>query len=64
MSDMDFSYDDFEQARRKLVETIKDNLTKEDKTFLLSFKNCMPDWSIYDFEQFPAVQWKLKKLQN
>lgn len=64
MSDVAFSYDDFEQTRLQLVNTIKKSLTKEDKAFLLSFKNCMPDWSIYDFEQFPAVQWKLKNLQK
>ena len=34
----------------------------ESKEFLLSFKNALPDWSIYDFERFPAVQWKLKNL--
>ncbi|WP_456866158.1 hypothetical protein [Galbibacter sp. BG1] len=21
-----------------------------------------PDWSVYDFERFPAVQWKLQNL--
>ena len=67
MSKEKFSYDDFEQTREKLVKEIKRGLTEQDKTFLLSIKSGAPDWSIYNFEYFPAVQWKLqnlKKLKN
>jgi hypothetical protein len=39
-------------------------LTDKDKEFLLSVKNVTPDWNIYDFERFPAVQWKLQNLQK
>jgi len=31
---------------------------------LLSVKNVTPDWIIYDFERFLAVQWKLKNLHK
>ena len=67
MSEEKFSYDDFEQTREKVVKEIKRRLTEQDKIFLLSIKNVTPDWSIYNFEHFPAVQWKLqnlKKLKN
>jgi len=67
MSEEDFSYEDYETTREKLINTIHQNLTEQDKAFLLSVKNLAPDWSIYDFEKFPAVQWKLhnlKKLKN
>lgn len=64
MSEKPFSYEDFEKTRGHLIETIYSNLTDEDKTFLLSIKNVEPDWSIYDFEKFPAVQWKLQNLQK
>jgi hypothetical protein len=30
----------------------------------LNIKNVTPDWSIYDFERFPAIRWKLQNLQN
>jgi len=29
---------------------------------LLSFSNLTPDWSIYNFERFPSIQWKLQNL--
>lgn len=64
MSEKPFSYEDFEKTRGRLIETIHSNLTDKDKTFLLSIKNAEPDWSIYDFEKFPAVQWKLQNLQK
>jgi hypothetical protein len=64
MSDVKFTYDDFERTREQLVETVNKSLTPKDKEFLLSVKNCEPDWSIYDFERFPAVQWKLHNLRK
>lgn len=64
MSDVPFTYEDFERTREQLVKTINQGLTDTDKKFLLSVKNCEPDWSIYDFERFPAVQWKLQNLRK
>jgi hypothetical protein len=58
------SPDAYEQTRERLIETIHASLTDEDKAFLLSVKNVEPDWGIYDFEKFPAVQWKLQNLQK
>lgn len=58
-----FSYEDFEITREKLVQIIHAHLTQVDKNFLLSVKNLTPDWSVYDFEKFPAVQWKMRNLQ-
>jgi len=63
MSSESFTYEDFEASRVQLIETIHGNLTAKDKEFLLSFNNLTPDWSIYDFERFPAVQWKLQNLK-
>lgn len=64
MSNEDFSYEEFETVRRRLIDTIHKSLTKEDKEFLLSVKNLKPDWSIYDFSRFPAIIWKLQNLQR
>jgi hypothetical protein len=64
MSNEDFSYEEFEIVRRRLIDTIHKSLTNEDKEFLLSVKNLEPDWSIYDFSRFPAIIWKLQNLQR
>ncbi len=64
MSDEPFSYEDFETTRSLLIQTIHENLTNIDKQFLLSFENGTPDWSLYDFEKFPSVQWKLQNVQK
>lgn len=62
MSSEPFTHEDFESIRTKLIDTIHQSLTAKDKEFLLSFGNLTPDWSIHDFEPFPAVQWKLQNL--
>ncbi len=64
MSDVEFTYSDFETTRERLVETVNKSLMAKDKEFLLSVKNCKPDWSIYNFARFPAVQWKLQNLRK
>lgn len=64
MSDEPFTYKDFEANRNLLIQTIHENLTDVDKQFLLSFENGTPDWSFYNFEDYPAVQWKLQNLQK
>ena len=64
MSKESFSYEEYELVRERLVKTIHAGLTPEDKQFLLSVKNATPDWSTYDFEQFPAISWKMKNLEN
>lgn len=64
MTAEDFTYEDYETVRETLVRIMRKSLTKEDKAFLLSVKNLTPDWSVYDFDRFPAVQWKLQNLQK
>ena len=62
MSPEPFTYVDFEKTREKLVNVIHQNLTDKDREFILNFGKGTPDWSIYDFERFPAIQWKLQNL--
>ena len=38
-------------------------LNNEDKQFLINFKKLSPEWDLYDFKDFPAVQWKMKNLE-
>lgn len=62
MSNLAFSYADYEATRRKLIDTVKTNLDQTDKRFLLSFNQLQPDWSVYDYQRFPSFKWKLFNL--
>ncbi|MEM8566225.1 MAG: nucleotidyl transferase AbiEii/AbiGii toxin family protein [Bacteroidota bacterium] len=59
-----FTYKDFETIREQLVINIADSWTDDDKQFLMGFLNLKPDWSIYDFEKFPSVLWKIQNLRK
>ena len=62
MTEKPFSYTDFEQTREKLIEVVRKELTESDKNFIINFEKASPDWSVYDFEKFPAIQWKFQNL--
>lgn len=64
MSEVPFSYEDYETTRKELIIILHQNLTASDKRFLLNFENATPDWQLYDFEKYPAVQWKLRNLKT
>jgi hypothetical protein len=64
MTDKAFTYEEYESVRKRLIATIHENLTDRDKKFLLSVKSVTPDWSIYDFQRFPSINWKLQNLQK
>ncbi len=62
MTQEPFSYKNFEETRDRLLTSLHDSLTNEDKEFIVAFKNTTPNWDYLDFKKFPAVQWKLKNL--
>lgn len=64
MSAKEFTYEEYESKRVKLVEAIGRNLNDEDKNFLLGFCRLEPDWDVYNFRGFPSVEWKLRNLQK
>ena len=64
MTNEPFDYSDFETTRKNLLVVIHQNLTTKDMDFLLSVQGLNPDWSVYNFERFPSVQWKLQNLQR
>ena len=64
MSVEPFTYSDFEKARQSLLEAIQGGLTLEDRKFMLSVKDLSPDWSVYDFKDFPSVKWKLQNIER
>lgn len=70
MSDIEFGYTDYENARHKLITLVNESLTDTDKDFLISFEAGIPDWRICcagDLGNYPSVKWKLQnigKLKN
>ena len=67
MSNLGFTYDDYEETRSKLIKNVRNIMTAEDKYFLVSFEQGDPAWeeSVYgDFAKYPSVQWKLLNLNK
>jgi len=67
MSDIEFTYEDFEVTREQLVKVVNSNLSETDRSFLLSFKRGNPDWNLFPvagLNDMPAIQWKLLNIQN
>ena len=63
----DISVEDLEETRDDLIQTINNAMTDKDKTFLVSFKNMAPDWSLLEgknIENMPAVRWKQYNLKK
>ena len=57
--------EELEEARKKLIKTIRQDLAVEERQFLLSFKEKAPKWELLGIEgvkKLPAVQWKLANL--
>jgi len=67
MAEEPFSYEEFEETRRLLIEKVDSDLTEAEMKFLISFKEGEPAWAEYgfsDFEKFPAIQWKLQNIRK
>ena len=62
MTEEPFSYANYEAVRLQMIATIQKSLTESDKAFLLSVADATPDWTIYNFEPYPAIAWKLQNL--
>lgn len=64
MTSEPFTYEDFENTRVIILEIIHNSLSKKDRDFIISFEEVKPDWTIYNFEKYPAIQWKLQNLEK
>ena len=67
MTQVPFTYTDFEATRNRLIADINAGFTDDDKRFLLSFKNAEPDWQLFPHDtlkDLPAMQWKLSNIQQ
>ena len=65
MTDIPFTYEEFEETRAKLISDVNNLMTEADKRFLVSFERGKPEWEGYEFEYFkdyPSVKWKLVNL--
>lgn len=61
------TYEDLEDVRKKLIQTVSESLTQAERAFLVSFKEGRPDWrqlGIDGVDKLPAVQWKLANLEK
>jgi predicted nucleotidyltransferase component of viral defense system len=67
MTDIPFTYENYENARIQLIAFVNSMLSVEDKSFLVGFEDGKPQWekSAYsDFKDFPSVQWKLLNVNK
>lgn len=67
MSDIPFSYEEFEVTRNNLIKGVSDIMTEADKRFLVGFEELTVnrEESPYSmFFDFPSVKWKIQNLQK
>jgi len=67
MATEEVEYDELVTVRDRLIETIRNTLTENEKKFLLSIKQGEPDWNLMPvagIEQLPAIQWKLINVRK
>lgn len=65
MTNVPFSYADYEQTRQELIQKVHAGLNKRDRAFLLSFEKGEPQWELCvagNLSAFPSVQWKLQNI--
>ena len=61
MTTIPFSYEDYEKSRLSIIKSVNENLTDNDKRFLITFEEGNPDWETTDystFKDFPSIKWK------
>lgn len=64
MSQEPFSYDQYSETRAQIIQVIQSSLNPGDKQFLIELEKGEPTWRLYDFQQFPAVEWKLMNIRH
>jgi hypothetical protein len=60
-------YQELVSDRERIIHTVKQSLTENERIFLLSVKQGQPEWQLLPIsqpERFPAVQWKLINIQK
>jgi hypothetical protein len=59
-----FTYDDYEETRALLHKLALESLSESDRDFLIGFNRLEPDWSVYPYQDFPSVKWKMLNLEK
>lgn len=67
MAAEEVEYEELVAIRDRLIETIRNTMTENEKKFLLSIKQGQPDWDLMPvagIDQLPAIQWKLINVRR
>ncbi len=67
MTDAEVGYDELVAVRDRLIETIRNTMTEDERQFLISIKQGQPDWDLIPvdgIEHLPAIQWKLINIRK
>lgn len=66
MTNVVFSYEDFEDTRNKLISKIQTELTENQRSYLLSLQMGSPKWEFLDLanvNELPALKWKIENIK-
>jgi hypothetical protein len=63
MTEVPFTYADFEKTREELTRIVRQSMDSQDAEFLISMAEATPVWRAHPFQEFPAVRWKLQNLE-
>jgi len=67
MTAQEVAYDELVAIRDRLIESINEAMTENEKKFLLSIKHGEPDWDLMPvtgIDRLPAIQWKLLNIRK
>jgi predicted nucleotidyltransferase component of viral defense system len=67
MTLIDFTYNEYEAVRSKLICDVNDILTGSDKQFLIDFESGEPNWNTSEyssFKNYPSILWKQLNIQK
>jgi len=67
MTAEEVEHDELAAVRDRLIKTIRETMTEDEKKFLLSIKQGNPAWDLIPvagIDQLPAIQWKLANIQK
>lgn len=65
MTDVAFTYLNYEKSRTNLISVVNNGLNDDDRLFLIGFEEGNPDWSkccAGNLSEFPSVKWKLQNI--
>lgn len=67
MTSVEFTYNDYEETRAFLIDSIQKRLSDDEKQFLVSFEMGSPDWRLFQIpvlKNLPVIKWKLQNIIN